>query len=62
MQHLHRRGVFRHSDPDLFEWVREQEVRRASPVARKIASRFGLSIHHAATIANLAGLGMEPTR
>ena len=43
--------------PDLFDWALERELYRTNPAARRIAQRFGLSIHQAITICSLAGLG-----
>lgn len=57
-----RRIPLRNQQLDLFEWHREYELRRANPVARKIASRYGLNLEHAATVAELAGFGVEVMR
>lgn len=61
MQKITRRPVNRNTDPDLFSW--RPVVLVITPVAvRKLASRFGLSIAHAATVARLAGIGSEVER
>jgi hypothetical protein len=44
---------------DLFEWDRERELRRCNQAARRTARKFGLPIHHAVTIARLAGIEGE---
>jgi hypothetical protein len=48
-----------HAQPDLFEWDRERELRRCNWAARCIARKFGLPIHHAVTVARLAGIEGE---
>jgi len=48
-----------YAQPDLFEWDRERELRRSNWAARRIARKFGLPIHHAVTIARLAGIEGE---
>ncbi len=47
---------------NLFDWVRERELYGSNRAARRIAQRFGLSLHHAATIARLVELGSEVDR
>ncbi len=42
----------------LFDW-RPAILTPPTRAARKIASRFGLSLVHASTVAGLAGLGFE---
>jgi hypothetical protein len=53
------RNYFR---PDLFDWLRERDLHYANRAARRIAKRYGLSLHHAKTIATLAGIGPEAVR
>jgi hypothetical protein len=48
-----------YSQFDLFEWLREHDLYCSNPAVSKIAKRFGLSRHHAATIATLAGIGSD---
>ena len=43
---------------DLFSW-RETPPRNSSRVALHIAKRFGLSLDHASTVAELAGFGID---
>jgi hypothetical protein len=45
-------------EPDLFSW-RQTPPRNASRVAVHIARRFGLSLDHASTIAQLAGFSVD---
>ena len=52
----------RNRQPDLFDWLRERELRQTNPAVQLIAQRFGLPPQHALTIANLAGIGPEVTR
>jgi hypothetical protein len=52
-----RRHNRNHHQPDLFDWARERELRAANPNVRRLADRYGISVHHAATIAAAAGLG-----
>jgi hypothetical protein len=52
----------RNLNPDLFDWHRERELRRANPAAQRIAEHYGVTLSHAATIASLAGIGPEVTR
>jgi hypothetical protein len=54
-----KRASPRKNHPDLFDWYRERELRRTNHAARRIADRYGLPLHHAATIATLAGLDPE---
>jgi hypothetical protein len=54
-----KRDKSRNHQLDLFLWSRERELRATDPNARRIAQQFGLSIHHAATIARLAGVGEQ---
>jgi len=54
---LHHRGFPRHNNPDLFDWLAERELRDVDPAARWVASRYGLPIYTAATLARQAGLG-----
>jgi hypothetical protein len=43
---------------DLFDdFLREEDFRAANPAARRLAGQFGLSIHHAAVLMQLHGLG-----
>jgi hypothetical protein len=42
---------------DLFEWLREADLRAGSPAARRLANRFSMSIHVAIRITELNGLG-----
>jgi hypothetical protein len=51
-----KRASSRNNHPDLFDWHRDCELRRISHAARKIAQRYRLPLHHAATIARLAGI------
>lgn len=44
--------------PDLFSW-RSPVLNAGSHISRKLAERYGLSLPHAATVAHLAGLGVE---
>jgi len=62
MSKYNKRALLRNYRPDLFDWHRERELRRANPVARRIAVRFGLPLHHAVTIATLAGIGAKVAR
>ena len=56
----HRRSYGRNSEQfDLFDWLRERELRQSSRAVRQIAFRFRISIHHAAAIATLAGIDSE---
>lgn len=57
-----KRASLRNHHPDLFDWHRERELRRAGPAARRIAKQFGLPLHHAITVATLAGIGQEVTK
>lgn len=54
-----KRASSRNHHPDLFDWYREHKLRRTNHAARRIADRYGLSVHHAATIATHAGLDPE---
>jgi len=57
------KSVFpRNHNQDLFDWWRERELRRTNPAVRRIARRFGVSLHHAEAIATNAGIGPEATR
>jgi hypothetical protein len=57
-KYRHRKSI-RHAD--LFSW--RPTIRDAAPLAvRKLAGRFGISIAHAATVADLAGIGAEVRR
>jgi hypothetical protein len=47
------------SQLDLFDWASDQELRAADPVARRIAQRYGLTIHHARLIAQYAGIAQQ---
>ena len=62
MSKYSKRALLRNYHPDLFDWQRERELRRANPAARRIAKRFGLPVHHALAIATLAGIGQEVAR
>jgi hypothetical protein len=62
MSKYSKRAWLRNHHPDLFDWHRERELRRASPAARRIAKQFGLPLYHAITIATLAGIGPKVTR
>ena len=42
--------------PDIFSWP-QTPFRNASRVAQLISRHFGISLHHAGTIARLAGIG-----
>jgi hypothetical protein len=57
-----KRPVCRNHQLELFEWHRERELRRTNRPARRIAARYGLTLCHAATIAELAGIGPEVRR
>jgi hypothetical protein len=46
-----------HLQPDLFDWARKRDLRAANPNVRRLADRYGILVHHAATIAAAAGLG-----
>jgi hypothetical protein len=46
-----------HFQPDLFEWLRERELRVTNRAARKLAERYGISAHHAAVLLAAAGVG-----
>ena len=48
----------RSTELDLFSW-REAPPRNASLVALHIAKRFGISLDHASTVAQLAGFGID---
>jgi hypothetical protein len=54
---LHHRQFPLHHRLDLFDWIAERQLRAADPAARRIAQRYGVSIHAAVAIARLAGLG-----
>jgi hypothetical protein len=54
-----KRASSRNNHPDLFDWYRERELRRNNHAARRIAERYGLPLHHAATIARLAGIDAD---
>ena len=54
MHHLSKQALA--CNVDLFG-RNEAELRAGNRAARKIAERFGLSIHHAAVIARSAGIG-----
>jgi hypothetical protein len=51
-----KRASPRNDHPDLFDWHRDRELRRISHAAQRIAQRYRLPLHHAATIARLAGI------
>jgi hypothetical protein len=53
------RNIPRPAQLDLFEWRPVTMPGFAPIAARKLASRFGLTIHHAIIVARLAGLGSE---
>jgi hypothetical protein len=55
---IHSRDRNRSLEPDLFSW-RQTPPRNASRVAVHIAKRFGLSLDHASTVAQLAGFGVD---
>lgn len=59
MRKYSKRAPLRNYHPDLFDWHHERELRRANPAARRIAKQFGLPLHHAITVATLAGIGQE---
>ena len=50
-----KRASSRNHHLDLFGWHRKQELLHGNPAALRIAKRFGLPLHLAVTIANLAG-------
>jgi hypothetical protein len=54
-----KRAPPRNNHPDLFDWYRERELRRTNHAARRIAKRYGLTLHHAAAVARLAGIDQE---
>jgi hypothetical protein len=54
-----KRASPRKNHPDLVDWYRERELRRTNHAARRIAERYGLTLHHAATVARLAGIDPE---
>jgi hypothetical protein len=54
-----KRALPRNNHPELFDWYRERELRRTNHAARRIAERYGLALHHAATIARLAGIDAD---
>lgn len=62
MTEYSKNALYRNLHPDLFDWYRERELRSANPAAKKIATRFGLSVHHAMTIVTHAGIGSEVTQ
>jgi hypothetical protein len=55
---VHSRDRNRAQQLDLFSW-RETPPRNSSRVALHIAKRFGLSLDHASTVAQLAGFGID---
>jgi hypothetical protein len=61
MTNLRRRAPARNTSItqfDLFSW--RPATYHAAPLAvLKLATRYGISIAHAATVANLAGIGSE---
>jgi hypothetical protein len=63
MQYLQKRGVPRNipqpAQLDLFSWRPTPTLGFAPIAAQRLASRFGLTIHHAIIVARLAGLGSE---
>jgi hypothetical protein len=46
-----------HFQPDLFDWARERDLRAANPNVRRLAHRYGISVHHTAAIVAATGLG-----
>jgi hypothetical protein len=55
---IHTRDRNSSTQLDLFSW-REAPPRNASRVALHIAKRFGISLDHAGTVAQLAGFGID---
>jgi hypothetical protein len=55
---IHERDRNRALQLDLFSW-RETTQRNSSRVALHIAKRFGLSLDHANTVAQLANFGID---
>jgi hypothetical protein len=43
--------------PDLFDCSGEEDLRGANPAARRLAARFGISIHHAMVLMQIHGIG-----
>jgi hypothetical protein len=62
MARYRKRPACRNHHPDLFDWLRERELRRVNPAARRISERFDLPLHQAITIAALAGIGPQGER
>jgi hypothetical protein len=60
MSSYQKRDSFRNTD--VLASDRQSESHPGRHAIRHIARRFGLSAHHAAVVAELAGLGTEPTR
>jgi hypothetical protein len=59
MKTLHHNRAKRYSTSqlNLFDWAADQELRAADPVTRRIAQRYGLTIHHAKLIVQHAEIG-----
>jgi hypothetical protein len=59
---IHHRASARKCTPASAITHEGPEFRVTNRATRRIAGQFGLSIHHAAAIAHLAGLGSEVAR
>jgi hypothetical protein len=57
MTSYQKRGISRNCHLDPLDWYRERDRRGANRAARKLAQRFGISVHHAAVLVSAAGLG-----
>jgi hypothetical protein len=47
---------------ELFDGIRERELRTCSRAARAVALRHGISVHHAEALVLANGLGVERSR
>jgi hypothetical protein len=61
METRYHKRAKRHSTSqlDLFDWAADRGLRAADPVARRIAQRYRLTIHHARLIAQHAGIAEQ---